>query len=112
VLYRAGDPADNIDLVAAGCLVVDIPAQATGQMLRVRRITTHTVVGEMGFVRRAERTATVSSDGPAIYYTLSRASFERLRRERPDLAHAFDDFLLRTMADRVNMADRMVVALG
>jgi SulP family sulfate permease len=111
VLYRAGDAADNIDLVAAGNLVVDIPDDATGQLLRVRRITTHTVVGEMGFIRRSVRTATVSSDGPATFYTLTRASFERMRRERPELAHAFDDFLLRTMADRVNMADRLLVAL-
>jgi SulP family sulfate permease len=112
VLYRAGDAGDNIDLIAAGSLVVDIANEATGQLLRVRRITTHTVVGEMAFVRSSVRTATVSSDGPAVFYTLTRASFERMRRDRPDLAHAFDDFLLRTMADRVNMADKLVVALS
>ena len=111
VLYREGEPSDNLDLLAAGSLVVDV-AKGTGEMLRVRRITMHTVVGEMGFFRRAARSATVSSEGPAIFFTLTRANFERMRRERPDLASAFDDFLLRVLADRINWSERMVIALG
>jgi SulP family sulfate permease len=111
VLYREGDPADNIDLVAAGTLLVEI-SKGNGQALRVRTITTHTVVGEMGFVRRAARSATVSSDGPAIFFTLTRDSFERMRRERPDLASAFDDFLLRVLAERITLSERTVLALS
>jgi len=111
VLYREGDPSDNIDLVAAGTLVVDI-AKGNGQPLRVRTITTHTVVGEMGFFRRAARSATVSSDGPATFFTLERDNFERMRRERPDLASAFDDFLLRVLAERIIVSERTVLALS
>ena len=54
----------------------------------MRRIVTHTVLGEMGFFRHSVRSATVSSDGPATVFTLSRTNFERMRRERPDLAGA------------------------
>jgi SulP family sulfate permease len=110
VLYRQGEPADEIDLVAAGRLVVDI-ATGAGQTVRARRITTNTVVGEMGFFRRAARSATVSSEGPATRFTLTRANFERMRRERPDLANAFDEFLLRTLADRIVLSERVVGAL-
>jgi SulP family sulfate permease len=111
ILYRQGEPADSIDLVAAGDLVVDI---ATGgeESVRVRRITTHTVVGEMGFFRRSARSATVASDGPATLFTLTRASFERMRRERPGLASAFDDFIMRVLADRIEFANREVAALS
>jgi len=80
--------------------------------LRVRTITTHTVVGEMGFFRRAARSATVSSDGPATFFTLERDNFERMRRERPDLASAFDDFLLRVLAERIIVSERTVLALS
>jgi SulP family sulfate permease len=111
VLYREGDPADNIDLVAAGTLVVEI-SKGNGDMLRVRTITTHAVVGEMGFVRRAPRSATVSSDGPATFFTLTRENFERMRRERPDVANAFDDFLLRVLAERITSSERTVLALS
>jgi len=110
ILYREGDRADTVDLVAAGNLVIDI-ALAGGESLRVRRVTTHTVVGEMGFFRQSVRSATVSSDGPATLFTLTRAGFERMRRERPDLASTFDDFILRILADRIEFANRTVAAL-
>lgn len=111
VLYREGEPADDVDLVAAGRLVVDIAAGA-GQTLRVRTVMAHTVIGEMGFFRRSVRSATVSSDGPATLFTLTRANFERMRRERPALAIDVDDFILRVMADRVTFSDHMAIALS
>jgi SulP family sulfate permease len=64
ILYREGEPADTIDLVSAGHLAVDI-ARHDGKGLRVRRIMTHTVVGEMGFFRRSARSATVLQMGPS-----------------------------------------------
>ena len=71
VLYREGEPADTVDLVAAGKLTVNI-AQDDGDSLVMRRIKTQTVIGEMGFFRQASRAATVSSDGPTTLYTLTR----------------------------------------
>ena len=78
--------------------------------LRVRRIATFTLVGEMGFFRHSVRSATVSSEGPTDLFTLTRANFERMRRERPDLANAFDDFIIRIISDRVDSAHREVAA--
>jgi len=109
MLYCEGEPADTVDLVAAGNLSIDI-AKDDGETLRVRRIMTHTVVGEMGFFRNSVRSATISSDGPATIFTLTRTNFERMRRERPDLAIAFDDFIMRVLADRVDFANRAIMA--
>jgi SulP family sulfate permease len=90
--------------------VVDVTNERD-ETVRMRRINTHSVVGEMGFFRRSVRAATVSSDGPAKLFTLTRANFERMRRERPDLAYAFDDFIVATMAERIDSANRSVAAL-
>jgi len=109
-IYREGEPADSVDLVAAGNLSVHV-SKGGGELLRVRRITTHTMLGEMGFVRRSVRAATVSSDGPATLFTLTRAELARMRRERPDLANAFDNFIMRTLADRMEAANRAAAAL-
>ena len=111
IIYREGEQADTVDLVAAGNLNVDI-ATGNGGTRRVRRLTTHTVVGEMGFFRRSVRSATVSSDGPAVLFTLTRNNMERMRRERSDLASAFDDFIMRTLADRLDATNREVVSLA
>jgi sulfate permease, SulP family len=110
VIYRQGDPAETIDLIAVGRLNVEVTS-SDGQHLRVRRMATHTVVGEMGFFRRAVRSASISSDSPATVFTLTRANFDRMRSERPDLAGDFVEFILRTMADRIEAANREIAAL-
>jgi SulP family sulfate permease len=110
ILHRQGEAADSIDLVASGNLTIDV-ATRSGENMRVRRTATHTVVGEMGFFRHSLRSATVSSEGPTVLFTLTRANFERMRRERPDLASAFDDFVIRTLSDRIDSRDREVAAL-
>lgn len=111
VLYREGEAADDIDLVAQGRLVVEIRTPA-GQPLRVRSITTHTVVGEMGFFRSGVRSATILTEGPATLFTLTRANFVRLQQQRPELASAFYEFLLRTLAERIGVSERTALALA
>jgi len=110
VIYREGEQSNTVDLVAAGTLNVDIATENSGSR-RVRRLATHTVVGEMGFFRHSVRSATVSSDGPAVLFTLTRDGMERMRRERPGLAGAFDDFIVRTLADRLDATNRELAAL-
>jgi hypothetical protein len=34
-----------------------------------------------------------------------------MRKERPDLAYAYDDFIVSTMAERVDTANRSITAL-
>ena len=111
IIYREGEPADAVDLVAAGNVAIAI-ANSDGESLGVRRIATHTAVGEMGFFRHSARSATVWSDGPATLFTLTRANFERMRRERPDLANAFDDFILRILADRIDFANHALESMS
>lgn len=110
VVYRQGETADAIDLVAAGTLVVDIES-AGRPPLRVRSIRMQTVVGEMGFFSRAPRSASVTAEGPASVWTLTRASFDRLRRERPEVAAAFYEFLLRSLAQRIVTTEKMALAM-
>lgn len=111
VLCRQGEPSDDIYLVSAGRLVITLERNS-GQTQHLRTICTHTVLGEMGFIRGIVRSATVSSDGPATVFKLTRERFERMRAERPDLASAFYEFLLRTLADRTEFSDRMLSALS
>ena len=74
ILYREGEPADTIDLVVSGRLAIDV-TKYNGEKLRVRRVTTHTVVGEMGFFRRSIRSATVSAEVPTTLFTLTSRKF-------------------------------------
>ena len=111
VLYAQGDPADTIDFVASGSLSIEIQT-AEGERRRVRRIATNSIVGEMGFFRRLMRSATVTSDGPAVIYSLSRENFDRMRREDPALATALCEFVIQVLSDRVDFANRAISTLA
>jgi sulfate permease, SulP family len=111
VLYRQGEAADTIDLIAAGHLAIDV-ATRDGENLRVRRTATHTMVGEMGFFRRSLRSATVSSEGPATLFTLTRANFEQMQQQRPDLASAFLALVICILSNRIDIRNREIIALG
>jgi SulP family sulfate permease len=110
VLYRQGEPADAIDLVVAGRLTVDVSTE-DAQVMRLRGISTQTVVGEMGFFGRTVRSAHVCADGPATVWTLTRPAFERLRHERPEVAAAFCEFLVRTLSERIRLSESTARAL-
>jgi hypothetical protein len=42
---------------------------------------------------------------------MTRANLERMRREQPDLAGAFTDFIVRVIADRLDATNREIAAL-
>lgn len=110
VIYREGEASDTVDLVASGTVNIDI-ATPDGGLKRIRRLSAHTVVGEMGFFRHSVRSATVSSDGPTTLFTLTRTALDRLRQERPALGTALDEYIIRVIADRLDATNREVAVL-
>ena len=109
-LYAQGGPSDTIDLVASGSVAVSVIG-ADGRSVRVRRMTGHTVVGEMGFFRAVPRTASVVAEGATVVYVLSRAGYEQMLRHDPDLGARFLQFIVRALSDRVEFANKEISAL-
>lgn len=108
ILYRQGESADSIDFVGAGGIAVEPPAAgkhcAFGVLSRTpssaRWVSSDERIGR----RRCHRTV-------RLLFFLTRANFERLRCERPDLAVVFADFIVRVLADRLDFANQEVLAL-
>ncbi|MDX2202711.1 MAG: SulP family inorganic anion transporter [Hyphomicrobiaceae bacterium] len=111
VVYTQGEASDSIDFIAAGTLSV-IRDNGDGTRTRLRRIATHSVIGEMGFFRRTPRTATVIADEDTVLFSLSRESFQRLREGEPKLAGEIYDFIIRVLADRLDFANSEVASLA
>lgn len=110
VVCRQGEPSHSIEFVASGSVAVSV-SDASGRSVRVRRMLGRTIIGEMGFLRAAPRAATVTADGPAVVYVLDRGSYERLAERDPTLARALLEFIARTLADRLELANREATAL-
>ena len=105
ILYHQSDRAETIDLVAEGSVAIVLRLD-DGSLHQLRVMQTQTVVGEMGFFRDALRTASVVAAENSILYSLTLEAFERLERERPNVANSFLQFIIRTLANRLDFANR------
>lgn len=110
-LYSQGMASDTIDLVVSGSVAIVVDG-GSDLPLVIRRMSRNTVVGEMGFFRGNPRRATVSVEGESLVYTLTRSSYDRLCAENPGLASAFLEFIVRSLADRLEFANRGIAALS
>ena len=110
-LYAQGAPSDTIDLIVDGTVAVTVQGEP-GLAHLVRRMSKRTVVGEMGFFRSSPRTASVVPEQGAVIYTLTRASYERLLKEEPDVGAAFLEAIVRALSDRLEFANQGIAALS
>ena len=111
VVCRQGDIADAMHFIADGSLAVSL-RDAGGREIRVRRMVGCTVIGEMGFFRAQQRSASVEADCAAVVYVLTRDRYADMAREDPSLAQALLEFIVRTLADRVEFANGEITALA
>jgi SulP family sulfate permease len=110
VMFAQGETADCLFLLYSGRVSV-LFAAPDRPPLRLRSMIRHTVVGEMGLYRTMPRGATLRVDQPAVAYRLSREALEQMEADDPLLAHAFHKFVIRTVAARLDFANREVAGL-
>jgi SulP family sulfate permease len=65
----------------------------------------------MGLYRTLPRGASVRADLPTVAYRLSQEAMTRMEKDDPTLAYAFHKMVIRTLAARVDFANREVASL-
>lgn len=98
VLVTAGEASDTLAFLVSG--TASAYAASGGERHRVRQFVGPAWVGEIGFLRDAERSADVEADTDLVIATIDREAFERLRSEQPDVVIAILDHIAVTVADR------------
>lgn len=109
-LFAQGNPADALFFLRSGRVSVILDRQQSAP-IRLRSMTGHTVIGEMGLYRDASRIAAVVADMPSEVFRLSKASFRRMEEQEPDLSSAFHAMIVRILADRLSFASNEIAAL-
>ena len=99
-LMRQGEGADDFWILAEG-RVTAVHERPDGTTLRLETLAPGQVIGELGFVTHAPRSAHIVADVPSRLFRMDRAAWRRLGEERPGLAVALRDLLLRLAAERV-----------
>ncbi len=109
-LCRAGDPTDALLFIEHGRVSAEsaVPGHAP---IRQRVFAANTLVGETGFFLDIPRTADLRIDGAATVWALSRAAYDRLHTQNPDLTAALLTYTVRIQAERLAFTSRQVAAL-
>ena len=90
VLFRAGDPADALFIVASGSVevVADSPADTGGANATIAELGPGTAFGEMGIIGGGVRTATIRTDTGASLLEIGREDFNALIATDPVMARS------------------------
>lgn len=115
LLARQGEAADDIFLIESGevCVVVSDrtrPDRAETE-LRLRTMTSCTVLGEIGFFGGRPRTATVRAETPTVAYRLTRQTLAEMVDQDPRAALALQRLVINTLAGRLEFANAELSAL-
>jgi SulP family sulfate permease len=110
ILIRQGELGDSLYLLFAGRVTV-LFRTPEGTELRLRSMVGHTIVGEMGLYRTLPRGASVRADQPTVAYRMTLDALTQMEKDDPDLAYAFHKLVIRTLAARLDFANREVASL-
>jgi len=110
VLFRQGEPADSVEILASGRLRVTA-LDEQGRSIRLRSMAGHTIVGEMGFYRKIPRSATIVAEEASVIYRLTREAFDRMHAQDPAAAAVLHTLIIRLLSDRLEFATREIAAL-
>jgi CRP-like cAMP-binding protein len=107
VLFREGDPGEELFLVRAGVVVVS--KAVTGKVEQVlARVAPGDFFGEMSLFDRSPRSATVQAETDAALLELDRGALRTLTRESPRAAAAFFEALVHVFIQRLRASGDLV----
>jgi SulP family sulfate permease len=106
-LIRQSEVSQCLYFVESGQVTAKLEMDGSHSM-RLRTQGAGTVVGEVGLFLGGKRTASVVTEEPSIVYLLSAEALQRMRKQEPDLALAFHEFVVRLLAERLTTASNML----
>ncbi|MCB9451395.1 MAG: SLC26A/SulP transporter family protein [Anaerolineaceae bacterium] len=111
VLIHEGAESDDLYFIELGQVTVTVDV-ADGTSVRLQTLSMGTLVGEIGFILKTQRSATVKADFTTVARRLTRDAMNLLEAENPELALAFKDLLLSVTSERLVGATHKIAALN
>jgi SulP family sulfate permease len=110
IIAQQGAVADSMHFILNGRLGIAVQRE-DGGLTRVRSLGSHTTVGEMGFLTRERRSATIIAEEDSIIYQLTLTCFERIKKDDPDLCEALLSYVITLLSQRLRFASNTIAML-
>lgn len=109
-LIQRGEPSDSVLVLLQGQASVVVPTQSQAA-LRLAGVRSGSLIGEIGFLDRRERSATVLAETPVKVGLLHRTVFEELARSEPQLVQQLLTNISLDLANRLRNTNQRASAL-
>jgi SulP family sulfate permease len=110
-LIHQGEPFHDLYFIEFGQVSVFLEME-NGNRMRIHTPGPGTIVGELGFYLDVSRSASVIADLNTVAYRLTQRAMEEMKVKDPELAIAFNDLMLRMVAERLVATNRTLMALN
>ncbi|MEO1591981.1 MAG: cyclic nucleotide-binding domain-containing protein, partial [Cyanobacteria bacterium J06632_22] len=110
VVFQQGQVVDALYLIEVGQVTLYLLDQQ-GQSHRIQSLGMGNVVGELDFFHHDTHKTTAIVDAESTLYRLSRARFDNLKQEQPDVAAAFQSAVIQVLSDRLTNAYKEITEL-
>jgi CRP-like cAMP-binding protein len=107
VLFRNGDPGEEMFLIRNGTVLISKPVKVTVDQV-LARMGAGDFFGEMSLFDRAPRSATVQGETDVRLVVLSRESLRELTATSPHAAAAFFEALVHVFIERLRASGELV----
>jgi CRP-like cAMP-binding protein len=105
-VFHENDPGDSLFIVQSGR--VDVFKNIRGDVDRaLTSLGAGDVIGEMSFIDGARRSATVRTAEASEFLVLSRESFAKVQKDRPDIAASFFRNMAAIVAARLRTTNEL-----
>lgn len=109
-LVRQGEVSDDLYFIETGQVTAQLET-SDGKTLRLRTMGPGTIVGEVAFYLGVPRSASVVADASTTGYRLTKDALTAMKRERPEIATVFHEFIAQRLAERVADTNKLLDAV-
>ena len=108
IIEQGSDP-DGLYFIKSGRVTVEL--RSSNNKIRLKSMSTGTVVGEVSLYLKTQATASVISNTACKTYFLSHKNFEKLNKETPERAAELHTYIVKLLSDRLAKSNATIQAL-
>ena len=108
-LIEQGNDPDGLYFIKSGRVTVEL--RSSNNKIRLKSMSTGTVVGEVSLYLKTQATASVISNTACKTYFLSHENFEKLNKETPERAAELHTYIVKLLSDRLAKSNATIQAL-
>ena len=108
-LIEQGKDPDGLYFIKSGRVTVEL--KSSNNKIRLKSMSTGTVVGEVSLYLKTQATASVISNTNCKTYFLSHENFEKLNKETPERAAELHTYIVKLLSDRLAKSNATIQAL-